>query len=245
MRRWSISLAVVGGILLFTSGILWMRTWRSAPRDGKPSSVILPRASQEAHVPDFQRALEQLDALLDAVEEGDWIRARSHFQEFEQLMRALPSPGLKHPDVSVALIDFFHLYRVQLERALADEDVAGAIFACNQLGDIVWDLRRQLGRAPLPELGRLWYLGRDLQYWSEVGDEKMIRLRLLGLAKVWGDVRPIVSTSTGRELVAQFDELLDHLHAARAIEEYREITPELEEIVRQIEAHLSSEGTAR
>jgi len=186
-----------------------------------------------------------LYALRNAADQGDWIRARSCFQEFERLMQALPSPGLKHPDVSIALIDFFNLYRVQLERALANEDVAGAVFACNQLGDILWDLRRQLGQAPLPELGRLWYLGRDLQYWSELGDEEMIRLRLLGLAKVWNDVRPIVSASTGRELVVQFDELLDQLHAARAIEEYQEIAPELEEIVRQIEAHLSSLDAGR
>ncbi len=238
-------LAVAGGSLLLVSGILRMRAWMSVPRGEKPSSATVPDVSPEAPLPDFRRALERLEALLDAANEGDWIRARSCFQEFEHFMRALPSPGLKHPDVSVALIDFFNLYRVQLERALAKEDVTGTVFACNQLGDILWDLRGQLGQAPLPELGRLWYLGRDLQYWSEMGDEKMIRLRLLGLVKVWNDVRPIVSTSTGRELIAQFDELLDQLHAARAIEEYQEIAPELEEIVRQLEVHLSSKSAKR
>lgn len=176
MRRWFVYLGVAGGILLFVSGIFWMRAWLSAPRNGKLSLAPIHEALTEAPLPDFRRALERLYALLDAADEGDWIRVRSCFQEFDHLMQALPSPGLKHPDVSV--IDFFDLYRVQLERALANEDVAGAVFACNQLGDILWDLRRQLGQAPLPELGRLWYLGRDIQYWSELGDEEMIRLRL-------------------------------------------------------------------
>jgi hypothetical protein len=131
-----------------------------------PAAVSGTPADAGAAALDLRRALEKLDLLLQAVDEEDWARARVHFQEFEQVIPVLPSPGLKYPDVSFALLDFFNLYRVQLERALSTEDAAGAIFACNQLGDILWDLRVQLGRAPLPELGRLRYLGRDLRYWS-------------------------------------------------------------------------------
>ncbi|MCS6816331.1 MAG: hypothetical protein N0A16_04905 [Blastocatellia bacterium] len=194
---------------------------------------------------DFQRALEALDALLEALDEGDWAQARERFAEFEQIVRTLPAPDLEHPEMSFALMDFFHLYRVQLERALLTEDATGAIFACNQLGDIMWDLRAQFERAPVPELGRLHYLGRDLRYWSEVGDEKMVRLRALGVEKTWSDVRPIIAASGEKALISRFDELLERLHTARTMEDYRAIALMLEEAIHQLEAQFAREREPR
>lgn len=238
-------LAAAGGCFLLAGVVLWHHLRTPSPRGGRPLSeagASNTSVGEGALTFDGRRALEELDALLEAVEEGDWARARAHFSEFERIARALPSPGLTHPDVSFALMDFFHLYRVQLERALSTEDSAGAMFAGNQLGDIIWDLRVQLGRAPLPELGRLRYLERDLRYWSEMGDEQMIRARVRGLERAWTSLRPVVASGRGRELVERFDELLEQLRAAHAVEEYREIAPELEEVVQQVEAHFSERG---
>jgi len=235
-----VGIAILGVLVLWG---VWGRAWLPVSHGEKAQpKAIAPRASSEPSPSDFRRALQELDAVLEAVDREDWGQARAHFAEFEQIIRTLPAPGLTHPEVSLALMDFFNLYRVQLERALSAQDPAGAIFACNQLGDIVWDLRVQLGRAPLPELGRLRYLGRDLRYWSEVGDEQMVRLRALGLEKTWNDVRPVVSAGTGRALVERFDDLLERLRAARAIEDYQAIAPELDDAIRQLEAHLSAGG---
>jgi hypothetical protein len=248
MRVWLRALTIVVSCILFGVLLLWGRgrVWRPAARSEQSQPVVIvPRERAEPSPSDFQRALQELDALLDAVDEEDWAQARAHFAEFTQIVRALPAPGLKHPEVSFALMDFFNLYRVQLERALSAEDAAGAVFACNQLGDIVWDWRVQLGRTPLPELGRLRYLGRDLRYWSEVGDETMVRLRALGLEKTWNALRPIIATRGRRMLIEHFDELLEQLRAARALQDYRAIAPELEDAVRQIEAQFSSEGAMR
>ncbi len=236
-------LALVGGIFLLGGIAFWARDrfWVSVPRRvGSFPPAATPEARVEGTAPfDFRRALTELDELIEAVDGGDWAGARSHFEEFQRAVRALPSPGLKHPEISRALVDFFALYRVQLERALSAQDAAGVLFACNQLGDILWDLRVQLGRAPLPELGRLRYLGRDLRYWSEVGDETMIRVRALGLEEAWNDLRPVVSGESDKKVVARVDDLLAQLRMAHQVEEYQEIATELEEAVRQIEAHLS------
>jgi hypothetical protein len=245
MRDWLVPLAIGSGISLLAS-ILLVEHWRGAtPPDttSSPAAVSGTPADAGAAALDLRRALEKLDLLLQAVDEEDWARARVHFQEFEQVIPVLPSPGLKYPDVSFALLDFFNLYRVQLERALSTEDAAGAIFACNQLGDILWDLRVQLGRAPLPELGRLRYLGRDLRYWSEVGDEQMIRVRVRGLERAWDALRPVISGGRKRELVERFEELLEQLRTAHAVDQYREITPEVEDAIRQVEAYFSERGT--
>ncbi len=244
MRNWLGPLAIGGGILLLASILLVEHWWGVTPPDKKssPAAVSSTPAEVGTTALDLRRALEKLDALLQAVDEGDWALARTRFREFEQVVPVLPSPGLNYPDVSFALVDFFNLYRVQLERTLSTEDAAEAIFACNQLRDILWDLRVRLGRVPLPELGRLRYLGRDLRYWSEMGDEQMIRVRVRGLERAWDALRPVISGGRKRELVERFEELLEQLRMAHAVDQYREIAPEVEDAIREVETYFSERG---
>jgi hypothetical protein len=71
----------------------------------------------------------------------------------------------------------------------------------------------------------------------------MIRVRVRGLERAWDALRPVISGGRKRELVERFEELLEQLRTAHAVDQYREITPEVEDAIRQVEAYFSERGT--
>jgi hypothetical protein len=231
-------LAVVVGGLVIAGRVRQARGgFQQDASGGRPHRLAAPVGSASRW--NFRAAMNTLDGIIDAVNEGDWERAREFFVQFRQSVPTLPSPGLKHPDISLALVDFFNLYRVQLERALTAEQADRAIFACNQLGNIVWDLRVHLNPTALPEVGRLHYLRRDLEYWASLGDEDMLRLRSQGLEKTWDDLRPVVIDRKGREAAEDVDSLMVRLKRARTVEEYQEIASEISTALGQVEMIFS------
>ncbi|HXF06274.1 MAG TPA: hypothetical protein VNM72_12795 [Blastocatellia bacterium] len=175
-----------------------------------------------------------LDSLTDALTEGDWYAARQSFTAFGLAVPSLPSPELTYPDLSLALVDFFNFYQIELQRALAAGQTNRAIFACNQLERIVWDLGVHLNRPPLPELGRLHYLGRDLEYWARVGDEEMLRIGAQGLTKTWADLRPVL-TDRAQQVAEEMDSLLLRLKRGNSVEEYQEVAASMGPVMRRIE----------
>lgn len=236
-----VTLLGAGGILGFL--MLGLVLWGRACHSGKVASHRLqasepgPRSASDPGAArwNFRGALNALDSIGDALDEGDWEAARQFFDAFRRSVPTLPSPELKHPDISLALVDFFNFYRVELERALTAQEANRARFACNQLGNIVWDLRTHLNRIPLPELGRLHYLSRDLEYWARVGDEDMLRIRTQELAKTWADLRPVLLDRKGREVAEDMDSLLLRLKRAESVDEYQEVVTDMNTLVRQVE----------
>lgn len=220
--------------------VLWARAleggrWVASdrPRASPPSSPTAP--DQTTTRWNFSDALNSLDSLSDALNEGDWDGARQLYAIFRQSVPGLPSPELKHPDVSLALVDFFTFYEIELERALAAQQANRALFAANQLGGIIWDLKIHLTRTPLPELGRLHYLSRDLEYWARLGDEEMVRMRAQGLAKAWADLRPVLIDRKGRDVVEELDSLLLRLKRAEDVQEDQDVAADISAVVRQVE----------
>lgn len=237
-------LLIVGAVVLAMASLAVVgRQWQAKrslqnQHHRQPSSST---ATPDAVGPqlNFRAAINALDSIIEAVNDEDWEAAEESFDEFQQSVQKLPSPELKNPDVSFALIDFFNLYRVQLEQAIDEEEASRAIFACNQLGGIIWDFRVQLNRTMLPELGRLHYLSRDLQYWADNGDETMLKIRAHDLEKTWNDLRPVVIDREGRDVAEQFDSLVNQLRSARSVDDYREVAPIIGTTFRQVELIFS------
>lgn len=237
-------LSIVGAVVLAMVSLAVVgRQWQAkrSLQNQHHQQPSISTATPDAAGPrlNFRAALNALDSIIEAVNDEDWQAAEESFDEFQQSAEKLPTPELKNPDVSFALIDFFNLYRVQLERAIDGEEPSRAIFACNQLGSIIWDLRVQMNRTTLPELGRLHYLSRDLQYWADIGDETMLKVRAHDLEKTWNDLRPVVIDRKGRDVAEQFDSLVNQLRGARSVDDYREVAPEIGNTFRQVELIFS------
>ena len=168
----------------------------------KPSLALSPlplykpgQAEGEAQA-DLARAQSLLDSLAVAAAAQDWAQAEGLLAEFKQKTRRLPAPQLHHPDISPVLQDFFALYDVQLERAIAEQDAKRAAFALNQLYGIVGEQRARFGPRGLPlEFQRLRFLLREVTLWAEAGDEQMLGVRSAALRDAWSrDVRPIIAS---------------------------------------------------
>src|SRR5205085_2078162 len=102
-----------------------------------------------------------------AITANDWANAQQALTRFQSKTQRLPAPQLHHPDISPILQDFFALYAVQLENALAQQNASQANFAINLLDGIVGEQRARLGtRVPL-EFQRLRFLVREVGLWGE------------------------------------------------------------------------------
>jgi len=157
-----------------------------------------------------QALLDQLNADIAA---GAWDKAASHFTEFEQKTRLLPAPQLNHPDISPVMQDFFALYKVRLGRALSQQDAQQARFAANQLFGIVGEQRARFGTRGVPlEFQRLHFLIREVEIWSQAGDQQLLSVRAISLRDAWKEVRPVIAARrNGSEQVKIFDALMERL----------------------------------
>jgi hypothetical protein len=122
------------------------------PQATLPPQTTGPKTTQtDAQVyAGLGRAQLILDQLNDAVRASDWQSAQSRYSEFEQSTQHLPTPQLTHPDFSLVMQDFFALYKVQLVRALAEQNSHQSRFAANQLFGIISEQRARFGSRGVP-----------------------------------------------------------------------------------------------
>jgi hypothetical protein len=165
---------------------------------------------------DLSRALALLDEMRKAVLAADWSAAQSFFGEFQQRTQRLPTPQLNQPDFSPVMQDFFTLYRVELARALHEQNDSNARFCLNQLYAILSEQHARLGTHGLPlELGRLNFLVREVELWAALHNETLLAERRQALRETWQEVRPVIAVRRGgREITARFDTLLEQMSAA-------------------------------
>src|SRR5262245_22116912 len=165
---------------------------------------------------DLKQSQVLLDQLKADLATGAWDKANGHFAEFEQKTRILPAPQLNHPDISPVMQDFFALYKVQLGRALGQQDAQQARFAANQLFGIVGEQRARFGTRGVPlEFQRLHFLIREAEVWNHAGDQQMLRLRVTSLRASWIEILPIMAARrNGSEQVKNFDTLIERLSAS-------------------------------
>jgi len=182
----------------------------TAPPPSATSKAPVTEIQLRADLVQAQSLLDQLNADIAA---GAWDKANGHFAEFEQKMRLLPAPQLNHPDISPVMQDFFALYKVQLGRALSQQDVQQARFAANQLFGIVSEQRARFGTRGVPlEFQRLHFLIREIEIWNYAGDQQMAYVRAISLRDAWKEVRPVIAAKrNGSEQVKNFDALIERL----------------------------------
>ncbi len=189
------------------------------PRPVGPLTSPLPPSVAKLPVTEIQlrENLLQSQVLLDQLKTdlatGAWDKANGHFAEFEKKMGTLPAPQLNHPDISPVMQDFFALYKVQLGRALSQQDAQQARFATNQLFGIISEQRVRFGTRGVPlEFQRLHFLIREVEIWNQAGDQEMAYLRTISLRDAWKEVRPIIAARrNGLEQARTFDALIDKL----------------------------------
>jgi hypothetical protein len=175
------------------------------------------------------RAQSILDQLNDAVRVGDWQSAQNRYTEFEQATQHLPTPQLTHPDFSLVMQDFFALYKVQLVRALAEQNTHQSRFAANQLFGIISEQRARFGSRGVPiEFQRLAYLIREIDIWKQSEDVDMVWLRSMALQETWKEVRPaILARRNGPDIARVFDDLTDKLLLPERPQDYGALLSEL------------------
>lgn len=203
-----------------------------------PTPSARPASSGANIAADLHFAQAQLDSLLDAINDEDWGNAQTLFASFELKDRRLPSPQLNHPDISPLLQDFFDLYVVQLERAINEKQTKSAHLAINQLLSIITEANtRFVKRATPAEVQRLHHLVREMAFWKEAGDEKMIRIRTAALREAWNDVSPLIrARKQGEAIAEQFDSLLMQATTADTTSRFTTLLPELNNNLEQIDS---------
>ena len=192
----------------------------------KPSATPKPLATVLPPVPkgplteiQLRENLSQSQVLLEQlktdISDSAWDKANGHFAELEQKMGILPAPQLNHPDISPVMQDFFALYKVQLGRAIGQQDAQQARFATNQLFGIISEQRARFGSRGVPlEFQRLHFLIREVEIWNQAGDQEMARLRALSLRDAWKEIRPVIAARrNGAEQAKNFDLLIEKLSA--------------------------------
>jgi hypothetical protein len=203
----------------------------SRPAQPAISPLPSPKLSQaegQMHT-DLVRAQELLGNILAAIEASDWTAAQQAFAEFASKRLRLPAPQLRYPDISPVLQDFFDLYEVQLERAIAEQNAQQAAIALNQLYGIVGEQRARVGTRGVPiEFQRLRFLVREVGLWSQAGDDRMLRVRTLALREAWTkDVRPIITARrNGSQAIRNFDQLVQRLSSIEQTQEFAALVPE-------------------
>jgi hypothetical protein len=188
----------------------------SAPAAPAPLSPNRAGSAEKQMYADLSQAQALLDQLREALQTSDWGGAQKLLQEFTSKTPQLPAPQLNQPDIPPILQDFFTLYRVELARALNEQNLINARFSLNQLFAIVNDQRARLGPRGLPlEFNRLQYLVREVEFWSQYNNEELLRERINALRATWQELRPVISNrKNGREPAAHFDTLVEQLAAA-------------------------------
>ncbi|MDQ3013075.1 MAG: hypothetical protein M3X11_20500, partial [Acidobacteriota bacterium] len=229
-----ISLLTLGGFVIVSN---LASTPRSPlpPKDTqpKPSVTVTPQALTSPQPPvsktrqdegqlrsDLGQAQTLLDQIAVSISTADWPTAQTHYADFSNKAKQLPAPQLNHPDISPVMQDFFSLYKIQLGRSLNEQNVQQARVALNQLFGIIGEQRARFGLRGVPlEFQRLRFLLREIEIWSEAGDEEILKMRKTALSEAWKDVRPVIAARrSGTESANQLDELIAKLAASQVAE---------------------------
>lgn len=207
-----------------------------------PTPGARPVSSGANVAADLHFAQAQLDSLLDAINDGNWAKSQTLFAGFELKDRRLPSPQLRHPDISPLFQDFFDLYVVQLERAINEKQPKAAHLAINQLMSIITEANTRFVKQATPvEVQRLHHLVREMAFWKDAGDEKMMRVRTAALREAWNDVSPLVrARNQGEVVAAQFDALLSQTTAAENTSQITFLLPDLNHSLEQMDSLFQS-----
>ena len=217
-------------------------TLSAALLSGSPKAAATPSARPASNgatiAADLHFAQAQLDSLQDAINANDWAKAQTLFARFELKDRRLPSPQLRHPDISPLLQDFFDLYAVQLERGISEKQAKTALLAINQLASIINEANTRFVKRAMPiEVQRLHHLVREMSFWKEAGDEKMLRVRTAALCEAWNDVSSLVrSRKQGESVAQQFDALLQQATTADTASQFTSLLPEINGQLGQIDS---------
>ena len=218
----------------------------SPPRSSPPASPGSAGNRRPLTVRQMAAALSDeqqlLDQLATAVSANDWTNAKSLFGEFRSGAQQLPAPQLHSPNHSPLLQDFYDLYDINVERALAEKNARAAMMALNQLYGIIGEHRARLAsRSVALELQRLRFLVRELEFWSGTNDEKMLEVRAAALRAAWQDARTVVIAQHHNEqAVKSFDQLIEQLAVVRQARELNALLPEFKKQIEQIESLLPS-----
>ncbi len=243
---------LMGLVILTLGGLVLVSNFISEPKvNGEPTRLTMEVTGAPKALPtptprpisnagqwttDLKRAQEQLKTLADSLRNNDWSIAESLFITFELKDRRLPTPQLKHPDISPILQDFFDLYVVQLERAISEKQAKPAQIAVNQLIGIVSEARaRFVKRAAPVEVQRLHHLARELALWKDAGDERMWRTRMAALREAWSDVSPLIR-ARNEAIALRFEALLGQVTAADNAARLAPVLPELNALLDQMDA---------
>lgn len=202
-----------------------------------PSAPARPISAEKQMYNDLGRALELLDQLRDAAIIWDWGTAQYLFSEFQLKTQQLPAPQLNHPDLSPVLQDFFTLYRVELARALNEQNQDNTRINLNQLFAIVSEQRTRLGTRGVPlELNRIHFLVREIELWSQLNNGTLLQERLKALRETWQELRPVIAARrNGRETANQFDHLMAQLNAATSAQELATLAAQCHKELEQID----------
>jgi hypothetical protein len=238
-------LLTIGGLVLVSNFITEPKNSDDATRlamsgtaapKSLPTPTTRPISNAGQWAADLKRAQEQLLTLSDAIRNNDWGIAESLFVTFELKDRRLPTPQLKHPDISPILQDFFDLYVVQLERAINEKQAKPAQIAVNQMIGIVGEAKaRFVPRSAPVEVQRLHHLARELALWKDMGDERMLRARIAALREAWNDVRPLIRTRN-EPFALRFETSLAQIASAETAAKLAPNLPELNSLLDQLDA---------
>jgi hypothetical protein len=202
-----------------------------------PSTSTRPISAEKQMYNDLKDALVLLDQLRDAATAWDWGTAQYLFNEFQLKTQRLPAPQLNHPDLSPVLQDFFTLYRVELARALNEQNLDNTRINLNQLFAIVSEQRTRLGTRGVPlELNRIHFLVREVELWSQLNNGTLLQERLKALRETWQELRPVIAARrNGRETANHFDSLIAQLNAATSAQELATLVAQCHKELEQID----------
>lgn len=236
-----ILLLMLGGFVIVANLAGTQKLPPSKPSPAQPTATLQPRAATSTQSAtgktsqtegqwrtELSQAQTLLDQLTTDVSGSDWTAAQTHFAEFAGKMQRMPAPQLNHPDISPVMQDFFALYKIQLARALNEQNQQQARFSINQLFAIVGEQRARFSSRGVPlEFQRLRFLLREVEIWSAAGDTEFLAMRKAALGDAWKDIRPVIAARrSGAEQAAHFDQLIEKLQALNQPAELSALLPE-------------------
>ncbi len=187
-------------------------------------------------------ALKWLEGLRNEIKEERWEAAQLSLVQFRRATTSLPKPKLSSPHVSLALLDLFDLYSYQLEEAINSRIQHEALFASNQLvnivGDLIFSIQSNRGIEVRHEMRRLVFLERELHYWHERENLRMLKTRTERLIEAWDDLRAVIYDHKGAEVAAHLDEICEKLKETETLDDYAILSEELSDAVAGLESVL-------
>ncbi len=250
------TVVVVGILLLIFGGFVIVANLASTqklpplkPLHAQPTATSKPQTTTSPHPlanktsqaegqwrSDLGQAQSLLDQLTADVSGYDWPTAQTHFTEFAAKTQHLPAPQLNHPDISPVMQDFFALYKIQLARALNEQNQQQARFSLNQLFAIIGEQRARFSSRSVPlEFQRLRFLLREVEIWSAAGDTEVLNMRKNALGEAWKDIRPVIAARrSGTEQANHFDQLIEKLSAVSQPAELSALLPEFSQEIEKM-----------